>query len=206
VDGGRVSEVQGGVGVDGEENPSAARVHDAGDDCDYWSREVGAEASRPREGRRGVHDLGPMECARAQTTDPSCKEADKDRLAEDRRLGRESEADSDKPRSGLIPARASIPQYETRAHPLPTRVLPIHTSLSSPSRSIFSPHRPPLTPPTHTHRCRSSHTSRRSGVDARDAPLESAEHLEGSVDIAYCRRSLARRTMRVRMGMEGRER
>ncbi|KAJ7895605.1 hypothetical protein B0H14DRAFT_2558664 [Mycena olivaceomarginata] len=158
---GGVAEVQGGVGVDGEKSPSAARVHDAGDNCDYWSRDVGAEASRPREGKRG--------------------EADKDRLAEDRRLGQESEANSDEPRSGSVLACASIPQYEARAHPLPTCVLPIHMSLGSPSPSIFSPYRPPLAPLTHMHRCGSSRTGRRSGVNARNAPLEFADSRQNAL-------------------------
>ncbi|KAJ7310723.1 hypothetical protein DFH08DRAFT_944071 [Mycena albidolilacea] len=126
---GGVAEAQGCVGVDGEKSPSVERMHNAGNDCTYWSRDVGAEASGPREGRRG--------------------EADKDRLAEDRRLGRESEAEGDKPRSGSILARASIPQYEARAHLLPNL-------------------------------CRLA-----------------AEHLERSADIGYCRRSLARHTMRI---------
>jgi hypothetical protein len=39
----------GGVGADGGRklfSGNAARVHDAGDDCRYWSRDVDAEASR----------------------------------------------------------------------------------------------------------------------------------------------------------------
>ncbi|KAJ7803243.1 hypothetical protein B0H14DRAFT_3884161 [Mycena olivaceomarginata] len=167
-----VVEVQGGVGVDGEKSPPAAW-------CTMRATPaiIGAGTLARRhciQGRAGE--------ACATSGQWSALEADEDRLAEDQRLGRESEADADKPRSGTILARASIPQYEARAHPLPTRVFPIHTPLGSPSRTS-SPHRPPLAPLTHTHRCGSSHTSRRSGVDAHDAPLEFADSRQNALKV-----------------------
>jgi hypothetical protein len=91
--------------------------------------------------------------------------AHNDRLAEERRPGRESEADGDKPRSWSILTHASIPQYEALAHPLPARPLPIQTSGLSKSQHP-PPHRPPLPSLTRTHRCGSSHASCRGGVEA----------------------------------------
>jgi hypothetical protein len=59
-------------------------------------------------------------------TDSSCKEEDSDYLAEERRLGRESEAGGDKPRSwASIRTRASIPRYEALGHTRSPRPLPV---------------------------------------------------------------------------------
>ncbi|KAF7365915.1 hypothetical protein MVEN_00466700 [Mycena venus] len=147
---------KGGVSLDGEKCPSVApprmsTVQTTTADIPIWRREVDAEASRPSEGKRGVYDLQPTEGARASIT---CEEANDDRLAGERRLGRESEPDGDKGRSwGSILARASIAQYEALRH---TRYPPIRfpfTRPASPSRSFLHPHRPPLLPLTRTHRC-----------------------------------------------------
>ncbi|KAJ7719066.1 hypothetical protein B0H14DRAFT_3170674 [Mycena olivaceomarginata] len=164
-----VAEVQGGVGVDGENSPSAAQVHDAGDDCDYWSRDVGAEASRPRESKRGARDLGqwsvlvhrrPTPLARRQITTVLQK-------TEDLGGGRQRQATiwfNPSARLDHTVRGSSTPAFRPR--------------------SVFSPHLPPLAPLTHTHRCGSSHTSRRSGVDARDAPLEFADSRQNALKAA----------------------
>ncbi|KAJ6550855.1 hypothetical protein DFH09DRAFT_1319720 [Mycena vulgaris] len=134
---------------------TAARVHDAGDDCGSWSRDVGLEASRPIEGKRGVRDFRPTEGA------------------QERRPGRESEADGDEPQSRVNPnARIDPAVRGSQAHPLPTRLLSIYTSLGLSKSKDPLPHPSTLPPPTRTHRGEKPHPSCRSGVEARDALLE----------------------------------
>jgi hypothetical protein len=114
---------------------TAARVDDGDDDCGYRRRDLGAEASRRSGGKGDGRDVRPTKRARASTTS-SCKEANNDLLAEERRAGRKSEANGNKPRPCVNPdARLDPGVRSARAHLFPTRVLPIHASLGLPRRT-----------------------------------------------------------------------
>ncbi|KAF7346886.1 hypothetical protein MVEN_01440600 [Mycena venus] len=123
---------------------------------------LGAEAKRAREGKGGVYELHdqPTERARASIRDFSYEEASDDRLAAERRLGRKSEAGSDKRQSWVDPSARLEPAVRGSGTSAPRPSAP-------PSTHLLKSKHPP-TPIVHLSRL--SHA--RIGVEA---PILAAE-------------------------------